>query len=114
MVIDYSQTINRFTQLDAYPLPRIDDVVNKIAKFRVMSTLDLRSAYHQIALHPEDKKYTAFEIGGRLYQFCRMPFGVTNGVACFQRTIDHIIETEQLEGCETYLDNLTIGGIDQE
>ena len=44
MVIDYSQTINRFTLLDAYPLPRIDDVVNSVAKYRHFSTIDLKSA----------------------------------------------------------------------
>ena len=114
MVIDYSQTINRYTLPDAYPLPRVDEVVNNIAKFRVMSTLDLRSAYHQVALHPDDKLYTAFEVGGKLYQFCRIPFGVTNGVPCFQRTIDNIIESNQLEGCEAYMDNVTVGGNDQE
>ena len=50
MVIDYSQTINRFTQLDAYPLPNINDMVQKIAQYSVFSTIDLRSAYHQIPL----------------------------------------------------------------
>ena len=79
MVIDYSQTINRFTQLDAYPLPNINDMVQKIAQYSVFSTIDLRSAYHQIPLKEEDKPYTAFEASGRLYQFNRMPFGITNG-----------------------------------
>ena len=51
MAIDYSQTVNRFTQLDAYPLPRIDDMVQKIAQYSICSTLDLKSAYHQV---PED------------------------------------------------------------
>ena len=46
MVIDYSQTINRFTELDAYPLPNINDMVQKIAQYSVFSTIDLRSAYH--------------------------------------------------------------------
>ena len=46
MVIDYSQTLNRFTQLDAYPLPRIDDMVQKIAQYYIYSTFDLKSAYH--------------------------------------------------------------------
>ena len=44
MVIDYSQTINRYTELDAYPIPRIDDMVSKISKYSVFTTLDLRSA----------------------------------------------------------------------
>ena len=43
MVIDYSQTINRFTALDTYPLPRIDQQVNELAKCKWFSTLDLKS-----------------------------------------------------------------------
>ena len=88
LAIDDSQTINRFTLLDAFPLPRISDMVNKIAQYRVFSTIDLRSAYHQVPLKDEDKPYTTFEARGNLYQFTRLPFGVTNGVACFQRERD--------------------------
>ena len=88
LAIDYSETINKFTLLDSYPLPRIDDTVNKIARYRVFSTIDLQSAYHQIPIRKEDKPYTAFEAGGGLYQFTHVPFGVTNGVACFQRIMD--------------------------
>jgi len=88
LAIDYSETINRFTLLDGYSLPRIDDTVNKIAHYRVFSTIDLRSAYHQVPINEEDKLYTAFESAGGLYQFTRVPFGVTNGVACFQRVMD--------------------------
>ena len=56
MVIDYSQTINKFTQADTYPLPRIQDVVNNVAKFKVYSTLDMSSAYHQVELPECDRK----------------------------------------------------------
>ena len=114
LVIDYSQTINRFTLLDAYPLPRIDDMVNELAQYKVLSTLDLRSAYHQVPLSEHDKPFTAFEARGKLYQFCRMPFGVSNGAACFQRTIDRIINENNLKGTYAYLDNVTIGGKDQQ
>ena len=110
MVVDYSQTINRFTQLDAYPLPRIDDLVNEVAQHNFFSTLDLRSAYHQVPLLEEEKLFTAFEAGGKLYEFNRIPFGVTNGVASFQRVIDEIIATEQLTGTYAYVDNVTICG----
>ena len=58
LVIDYSQTVNRFTQLTAYPLPRIDELVNNVAKYRYFSTIDLRSAYHQIPLSENDKLYS--------------------------------------------------------
>ena len=56
MVIDYSQTINRFTALDAYPLPRIDQQVNELAKCKWLSTLDLKSAYYQVPLATETER----------------------------------------------------------
>ena len=66
MVADYSQTVNLYEQLDAYPLPRIDDQISEIAQNKVFSTIDLKDAYHQFKLHNEDKVYTAFEAAGRL------------------------------------------------
>ena len=79
MAIDYSQRINKFTLLDAFPLPRSDELVNQIAQYRVFSAIDLRSAYHQVPLKNDDKPYTPFETRGCLYQFTRLPFGVTYG-----------------------------------
>ena len=114
LAIDYSETINRFTLLDSYPLPRIDDTVNKIAQYRVFSTIDLRSAYHQVAIKDTDKPYTAFEADGKLYQFTRIPFGVTNGVASFQRIMDSLIKEEGLVGTYAYLDDVTICGMTQQ
>jgi len=54
MVIDYSQTTNRFTELDAYPLPKSDHQVHELAKCKLLSTLDLKSASYQIPLDPKD------------------------------------------------------------
>ena len=114
MAIDYSETINKFTLLDGYPLPRIDETVNKIAQYRFFSTIDLRSAYHQVAIKDQDKPYTAFEACGKLFQFTRIPFGVTNGVASFQRIMDSVIKEEGLVGTYAYLDDVTICGMTQE
>ena len=61
MVIDYSQTVNKYTLLGAYPLPRIQDVGQNVARYQIYSTLDLTSAYHQVELPPSDRPYTAFE-----------------------------------------------------
>lgn len=110
MVIDYSDTINRFTELDAYPIPSISKIVEEIARYNVFTTLDLKSAYHQIPISKEDRKFTAFEANGKLYQFTRLPFGVTNGVSAFQRTIDGIVSKEQLVDTFVYVDNVTICG----
>ena len=113
LVVDYSMTVNRFTLLDAYPLPRIDDMVNTMAQYRVFSTVDMKSAYHQISIADTDRPYTAFEADGGLYQFCRLPFGVTNGVSVFQREMDSFVEENELHGTFPYLDNITICGKDQ-
>ena len=113
LCIDYSQTINLYTELDAYPLPRIEEMVHDLAKYKVFSTFDLKSAYHQIKIKDYEKKYTAFEANGKLYQFTRIPFGVTNGVAAFQRAMDRLIEEECLSDTFPYLDNITIAGSTQ-
>ena len=55
MMIDYSQTINQYTQLDAYPLPRIDDQINELAKNSVFSTIDLKEACHQIPIRSDGR-----------------------------------------------------------
>ena len=112
LVIDYSQTINQFTLLDAYPLPRINDLVETVSKFRVYSSLDLKSAYHQIPILDTDKPYTAFEANGNLYQFKRLPFGLTNAVAGFQRIMNDFIQDNGLTGAYAYLDNVLICGMD--
>ena len=73
MCIDYSQTVNLYSQEDAYPMPRIDELVNSLAKYSYFSKFDLKSAYHQIPIRVEDRKFTAFEANRRLYEFKRAP-----------------------------------------
>ena len=113
LCVDYSQAINQYTELDAYPLPRIDDMINNLAHYNVFSTFDLRNAYHQVPFLKDDRKYTGFEDNGRLYQFRRIPFGVTNGVAVFQRLVDNIIKEEKLKDTFPYLDDITVAGVNQ-
>ena len=60
--VDYSQTINLFTELDAYPLPRIETLINDLAKYHVFSTFDLHSAYHQIQITDKDRPFTACSV----------------------------------------------------
>ena len=114
MVVDYSETVNKYTQLDAYPLPKIDKLVNNITKYKIYSTIDLRSAYYQIPLSENDSPYTAFEADGGLWEFTRMPFGVTNGSACFQRKMDKFVTKCDLDDTFPFIDNVTICGNSQE
>ena len=108
--MNYSQTVNLFTLLDAYPLPRIDEMINSLSAYKVFSTFDLRSAYHQIPIQEGDKQFTAFQACGKLYELNRIPFGVTNGVPQFQRKMDKLISLNGLKNTFPYLDNVTIAG----
>ena len=85
-------------------------MVEDISKYSYFSTLDLKSAYHQIPIRLEDRKYTAFEVDGKLFQFTRLPFGVTNGLSAFQRSINNVIENESLTDTFADVDNVTICG----
>lgn len=114
MVVDYSRTVNKFTLLDAYPLPSIETVVNKVAKFRYFSTFD-KSAYYQVPIRESEKPFTAFEAPGKFLEFNVIPFGIKNGLAAFQRVVDQIVDKEGLEGTfASYLDNITVGGDSKE
>ena len=101
---------NSYTQLDAHPLARINELVNKLASYKIFSTID----HHQITIDPGERLYTAFEADGSLYQFCRILLGVTDGVACFPRKIDDFIQSNKLSDTFGSLDNVTIGGYSQE
>ena len=77
-----------------------------------VSTLDLKSAYYQIPLCPADRPFTAFEADGKLYHCIRLPFGVTNGVSCFQRIVDNLIKKYNLIDTYAHLDNIAVCGRD--
>ena len=106
MAIDYSQTSNTYTQLDAYPLPRMDEFINKIARYKAFITVDLKSAYHQITIHEDNKPYTSFEGNKRLYHF--------NRVSCFQGTIYQFIKKEEFSDTFAFFDDIHICGMDKE
>ena len=110
MVVDYSTTINKFTIRDGYPLPSVQQVIAKISYGKIFSTFDLRSAFYQVPIPPEDRKYTAFEADGKLFQYKRMAMGLRNSGSFLQRKMDEIITSEKLQGVVCYVDNLYIAG----
>ena len=91
-------------------MPRIDELINELSKHHFFSKYDLKNAYHQIPLHPYDKKLTAFEANGKLLQFKRILFGLTNTVGTFQQTVTQIIKEDGLVGIYPYLDDVMVAG----
>ena len=86
------------------------DIVNNVAQYKWFSSLDLRSAYHQVPILPEERHYTAFEAKEQLYQFKRIPFGLKNAVPCFQRVFNDIIDKHDCKATYAYLDDVTVCG----
>jgi hypothetical protein len=107
MAIDYSQTINKFTILDAFRLPRIYELVNQIPS--IESSVQLIYALHTIKFPSKMMKNRTQHLK-LVVVFRRLPFGVTKGVACFQREMVRFVQEEDLKATFQYLDNITISG----
>ena len=107
MVIDYRK-LNKVTVSDAYPLPNITEILDQLGGAKYFSTLDLASGFHQIPVDPLSKPKTAFSTPHGHFEFNRMPFGLKNAPATFQRVMDLILTG--LQGIElfVYMDDIVI------
>ena len=105
--IDYRK-LNDLTIKDSYPLPRIDECLDTLGHAKVFSTLDANSGYWQIPVAEDDRHKTAFTCHAGTYQFKRMPFGLCNAPATFQRTLDIILSPYRWRTCLVYLDDIII------
>jgi hypothetical protein len=106
MCIDFKR-LNAQTTKDNYPMPTIEENLNRMSGARVFSSLDLLAGYWQVPLRNCDRHKTAFQHDGELYQFTVMPFGLCNGPATFQRLMNTVLE-ECREFATAYLDDVII------
>lgn len=105
--IDYRKLIER-TVKDSYPLPCMNDCLDSLGKAQFFSTLDCHAGYWQIPISEEDCHLTTFTCHCGLYQCTRLPFGLCNAPATFQRAIDMILARVKWQYALVYLDDIIV------
>ena len=104
---DYRK-VNAVTKSDFYPIPRVEDYIDRIGCAKYITKLDLLKGYWQLPLTPEAKEISAYVIPEGFFQYQVMLFGMKNTPATFQHIINNLIR--DLEGCEAYIDDVVFAG----
>ncbi|XP_048849544.1 uncharacterized protein LOC125719208 [Brienomyrus brachyistius] len=107
LCVDYRR-LNQKTKKDAFPLPRIDESFDALRGAQYFSTIDLASGYHQVAVEEHDRHKTAFSTPFGLYEYLRLPFGVCNGPATFQRLMQATMNDLVFQIMLVYLDDILV------
>ncbi|XP_036141761.1 uncharacterized protein LOC118645219 [Monomorium pharaonis] len=113
VVVDFRK-LNEITIGDSFPVPNITDILDQLGNAKYFTTLDLAAGYHQISVAEKDKGKTAFSTPYGHYEFNRMPFGLRNAPATFQRLINSVLTDLQGLKCLVYLDDIVIYGPEPE
>jgi len=112
--IDY-RALNAITKPFAYPLHKQDELIDHLGEAKYFTILDARSGYWQIEIDQKDREKTAF-IGpeGGLYEFTRLPMGLSNAPGTYQGLMDLILAGVSWRFCLVYLDDIIIFSKTQE
>lgn len=110
LCVDYRK-LNNATKKDSYALPRIDELLDCLAGSTYYSVVDMKSGYHQIEIYEPHKERTAFTVGPLgFYEYNRMPFGLTNSPATYQRMMEDCLADYNLRICCVFIDDVIIFG----
>ena len=109
---DYKVTVNKAIFQDEHPIPKLDEMCNKLAHGKKFSRLDLSHAYTQLELDPGSKDLTTINTHCGLFRYKRLCFGISACPAIFQRTLESVFS--EVKGIAIYIDDLIITGPDDE
>lgn len=105
---DYRLTVNKAARMDTYPIPKFEDLRNRIAGGKIFSKLDMSQAYAQLCLDEDSKKYTVINTQRGLFEYNRLCFGISAAPGIFQRTMENLLR--EIPGVSCYLDDVLISG----
>ena len=97
---------------DSFPLPLASSCFDALAGSKVFSTIDITSAYNQVPIKPSDVPKTAFCSKFGLFEYVKMPFGLCNAPATFQRLMECVLNGLQWTTCVIYLDDIIVHSVD--
>ena len=108
MCVDYRDP-NKHTIKDRYPLPRIDAILDGMAKSKCFTKLDLNSGFHQVRMYAPDVHKTPFSISHGSLAWKVIPFGLTNAPSTFQRMMDQVLkELVRSGGVSVFIDDIIV------
>ena len=107
MCIDY-RSLNANSIIDRYPLPRIDDILDRLGAATIYSKIDLAQGYHQVNIEPADIHKTAFQSHFGLFEYTVLPFGLCNAPSTFQRLMNEVFQDKLDIFVTVYLDDILV------
>ena len=106
--IDFRR-LNSWTKKDTYPIPRMQETMESMVGARFFSTMDLKSGFWQVKMAKDSQQYTAFTVGSMgVYEFLRMPYGLCNAPATFQRLMQNCLGELNLTYTLIYQDDVIV------
>ena len=107
MCVDFMD-LNRACPKDSYPLPRIDNLVDSIARHKLLSFMDAFSGYNQIRMEETDQEKTSFVTSQGLFCYKVMSFRLKNTGATYQRLINKMFAHQIGRNVQFYVDDMLV------
>jgi len=105
---DYKLTVNQVSHVESYPLPRVEDIFAALSGGETFTKLDLANAFLQLEVEEDSKKYLTINTHKGLFEYNRLPFGVSSAPTIFQRAIDCLLQG--IPGSKAYIDDIIVTG----